>query len=170
MTDPLDDWPAFVAEVSARLETGRAAYGDRSFAADPSALVAELEQEALDLAGWGYVLWCRLRVMREVAVALDAEPGLAREAKGRQRAGQKAGGRGRKKLPPLIGGEVSLKSGEAARQAVPPKGSPPSGGKALPKTGRGHRNTSSPSGTKPLANASKATRQAAALPLDNALV
>jgi hypothetical protein len=54
-----------VAEVRARLEAGRATYGDRSFERSPSELLRELEQEALDLAGWGFVLWHRVRALRE---------------------------------------------------------------------------------------------------------
>jgi hypothetical protein len=62
--DPLTAWPAFAAEVRARLEQGRAAYGDRSFSADPDELLRELQQEALDLAGWGFVLYRRIEGMR----------------------------------------------------------------------------------------------------------
>ncbi len=51
-----------------RLEQGRHVYEDRSFSADPAELLAELQQEALDLAGWGFVLWSRLEAMR---AALD---------------------------------------------------------------------------------------------------
>jgi hypothetical protein len=63
-SDPLEAWPAFAAEVRARLEQGRAAYGDRSFSADPDELLRELQQEALDLAGWGFVLFRRIEAMR----------------------------------------------------------------------------------------------------------
>lgn len=63
-SDPLNAWPTFAQAVRARLEAGRAAYGDRSFSADPAALLAELQQEALDLAGWGYVLFQRLEAMQ----------------------------------------------------------------------------------------------------------
>jgi hypothetical protein len=62
--DPLAVWPAFAEAVRARLEAGRAAYGDKSFERPPAELVGELQQEALDLAGWGFVLWCRLEAMR----------------------------------------------------------------------------------------------------------
>lgn len=72
-SDPLDGFAAFAREVRARLDAGRAAYGDDSFSRDPAELVNELQQEALDLAGWGFVLWCRLERMRL---------GLARAAKG----------------------------------------------------------------------------------------
>ncbi|MEO7032738.1 MAG: hypothetical protein ABI548_02820 [Polyangiaceae bacterium] len=65
--DPLDAFDGFVREVRDRLEAGRAAYGDRSFARPPVELVGELQQEALDLAGWGFVLWCRLEAMRGAA-------------------------------------------------------------------------------------------------------
>ena len=65
MPDPLDRWPAFASEVRARLEAGRAAYGDKSFHREPDALLAELQQEALDLAGWGFILFQRLERARE---------------------------------------------------------------------------------------------------------
>lgn len=72
--DPLARWPEFAASVRARLEAGRAAYGDRSFEANPDALLGELQQEALDLAGWGYVLFERIERAREaLRVATDAE-------------------------------------------------------------------------------------------------
>jgi len=55
--DPLDAWPAFAESVRKRLDAGRVSYGDRSFSRDPAELVEELRQEALDLAGWGFVLY-----------------------------------------------------------------------------------------------------------------
>lgn len=71
MTDPLDTFHAFIAAVAARLEAGREAYGDKSFSKDAAELIGELEQESLDLAGWGYVLFVRLEAMR---AALESEP------------------------------------------------------------------------------------------------
>jgi len=65
--DPLSQWPDFAEEVRSRLEAGRQTYGDRSFSRPVPELLAELEQEALDLAGWGFVLWSRLRSLREAA-------------------------------------------------------------------------------------------------------
>jgi hypothetical protein len=59
-------WQLFASCVAKRLEAGRREYGDRSFSRDPLALVAELQEEALDLAGWGFILWCRLQRMRDV--------------------------------------------------------------------------------------------------------
>lgn len=73
MSDPLDAWDDFSETVRARLEAGRVSYGDRSFGLPPSALIGELEQEALDLAGWGYVLWSRLRALRAAAERLEGE-------------------------------------------------------------------------------------------------
>ena len=49
MTDPLDRFPAFIGQLLARLEQGAREYGDRSFTRPPSELLAELEQELLDL-------------------------------------------------------------------------------------------------------------------------
>lgn len=66
--DPLSRWPAFATRVRERLEAGRAAYGDRSFSADPARLVEEIRQELLDVCGWAFVLATRLDSMeRELA-------------------------------------------------------------------------------------------------------
>lgn len=73
MTDPLDNWPAFVARVRERLEAGRRAYGDASFSADPATLIGELQQECRDLAGWGFVLNERLERAREALGGATAE-------------------------------------------------------------------------------------------------
>jgi hypothetical protein len=59
----------FFAALKWRLQQGQVTYGDKSFARDPSELLGELEQEALDLAGWGYVLWRRIRALK---AAVDA--------------------------------------------------------------------------------------------------
>ena len=59
--DPLDNFPGFVGAVFQRLEKGREAYGDTSFDKPIGELLGELEQECLDLAGWGFVLWSRLQ-------------------------------------------------------------------------------------------------------------
>jgi hypothetical protein len=63
--DTLDRWPAFMRAVRKRLEAGRREYGAESFARDPAELLGELEEEALDLAGWGFVLWHRIESMQE---------------------------------------------------------------------------------------------------------
>ncbi|MEP7049461.1 MAG: hypothetical protein ABJB12_03870 [Pseudomonadota bacterium] len=74
--DALSRWPAFAESVRGRLEAGRAAYGDKSFNRPPAELIGELQQEALDLAGWGFVLWCRLEAMRIPAAGVPG-PGSA---------------------------------------------------------------------------------------------
>lgn len=74
MSDPLDRWPAFASEVRARLEAGRAEYGDKSFHRDPDELLRELQQEALDLAGWGFILFARLEAARGALRVAPPEP------------------------------------------------------------------------------------------------
>jgi len=61
---PLSGYGSFAAAVQARLVQSAATYGDRSFGADPAALVVELKQECLDLAGWGFILWTRLEAIK----------------------------------------------------------------------------------------------------------
>lgn len=50
----IEEW---VAMVEAKMARGREEYGDGSFMRPPSEIVAELTEEAVDLAGWGFVLW-----------------------------------------------------------------------------------------------------------------
>ena len=67
-------WRLFASCVAKRLEVGAREYGDRSFSRAPAELVAEMQDEALDVAGWGFVLWCRLQRMREALEGLEARP------------------------------------------------------------------------------------------------
>ena len=67
--DPLSSWPAFVAEAASRLERGRRDYGDRSFSIAPAELAREVEEELLDVAAWSFILWTRIRAIREVTRA-----------------------------------------------------------------------------------------------------
>lgn len=67
------EWQAFMAELRARLDAGAAAYGDKSFSRPARELLAELRQEALDLAGWGFVLFVKLRQLERAAVRVDDE-------------------------------------------------------------------------------------------------
>jgi hypothetical protein len=62
----------FIAALNQRLDQGAAAYGERSFSREPEELLEELAQEALDLAGWGYVLWQRLQRAKQAAASLSA--------------------------------------------------------------------------------------------------
>ena len=70
--DPLLAWGQFAQLVPDRLDKGRTEYHDRSFARAAAELLEEIQQEALDLAGWGFVLWHRLETMRP---ALEPDKG-----------------------------------------------------------------------------------------------
>jgi len=63
--DPLENLDAFFRRVRERMDVGRVEYGDRSFASDPLSLVNEIQEEILDIAGWSYVLYCRMERVRE---------------------------------------------------------------------------------------------------------
>lgn len=67
MTDrnPLSAWPAFAAAVEQRLEKGAVTFGNRSFTLPPGELAGEVEQELLDLCASSFILWCRVRTLRE---------------------------------------------------------------------------------------------------------
>jgi len=83
MSDKLNDFPEYASRVLLRLEEGSRTYGDKSFDHSSSRLIDEIEQELLDVLGWGYVLWTRMRKLR---AALDmtesADVVTARETDG----------------------------------------------------------------------------------------
>ena len=62
--DYLEDWPQFMEAVRVRMERGRETYGDKSFLRAPDELAGEVEEELLDVAGWSFVLWNRIRELR----------------------------------------------------------------------------------------------------------
>lgn len=62
--DPLDQWPDFMLQVRAKLETGRAIYGDRSFELQGYELLTEIAAELEDVAGWAFILWTRIERVR----------------------------------------------------------------------------------------------------------
>jgi len=64
--------------VGVRLAAGARAYGGRSLLAAPHALAGEVEQELLDVVGWGFLLWLRMRRLRG-----GFAPDLRRHADGR---------------------------------------------------------------------------------------
>ena len=56
-----EDWEIFSNLVLKRLEKGEEEYGDRSFDQDTMVTLGELRDEALDLAGWGFILFQRIQ-------------------------------------------------------------------------------------------------------------
>jgi len=51
----------FLDALAARLEVGAREYGNASFDEPMPKTAGELEAEALDIAGWAYVLWAQLK-------------------------------------------------------------------------------------------------------------
>jgi hypothetical protein len=64
---------AFLEAGIARLEKGAVQIGrlERGFTYQPGELLEELQQEALDLAGWGFLLWERLETLKIAAALLE---------------------------------------------------------------------------------------------------
>ena len=56
---------AFVSAVASRLCVGEREYGNRSFARPPLELVGEIEEELFDVCAWSFILWRRIRALRE---------------------------------------------------------------------------------------------------------
>ncbi|MFH2002976.1 MAG: hypothetical protein ABIK28_25140 [Planctomycetota bacterium] len=62
--NPMSSWPDFMEAIRIRLEKGRDEYGDSSFSRPPAELAGEIEEELLDVAGWAFFLWLRVRDIR----------------------------------------------------------------------------------------------------------
>ena len=67
------DLDAFIERLRVRLEVGARQYGDSSFRRPPGELLSEIQDELVDVAGWGLVLWTRIARLRERVERLDAE-------------------------------------------------------------------------------------------------
>lgn len=63
--EALRSWPVFRRSVRRRLEAGKRDYGDGSFLRDLDSLAGEVEEELLDVCGWSFILWTRVRGLRE---------------------------------------------------------------------------------------------------------
>lgn len=57
-------WIEFEEALKSRLTVGAQTYGSDSFVRIPQELLGEMEEEALDIIGWGFILWVRLRKLR----------------------------------------------------------------------------------------------------------
>ncbi len=55
------DFEEFTKAIRKRLYQGAKEYGSRSFERPPAELLSEIEEELLDVCGWSYILWARLR-------------------------------------------------------------------------------------------------------------
>jgi len=67
-----DGWPRFVAAVKARLEIGARMYGDASFESPSDCVAVEIQQELLDVMGWGFILWERMQALEGRLAELEA--------------------------------------------------------------------------------------------------
>lgn len=77
MTDPLSGWSRFSRAVKQRLQAGRAAYGDKSFARHPGSLLREIQAELLDVCGWSFILSERLRRVEQAMATAATAPAPA---------------------------------------------------------------------------------------------
>jgi hypothetical protein len=65
----------FRLRLRERLEAGAQSYGDASFRRKPAELASEIEQELLDVCGWAFILWCRLRRLAPLVRLGAGHPG-----------------------------------------------------------------------------------------------
>jgi len=68
-------WPTFAAATLKKMEAGALEYGDVSFDVSSGKLAAEIEQELLDVVGWGFILWNRIQNLKAKLAELEARSG-----------------------------------------------------------------------------------------------
>ena len=74
----IDALPEYFQEVRSKMERGKRDYGDKSLTRPLKELAQELRSEAVDLAGWGAIVWKR---SVELEAAIDALEGRLIEGK-----------------------------------------------------------------------------------------
>jgi len=62
----------FVTDVSRRLHAGEHTYQDKSFDAEPAALLREIREELVDVSAWAFILTERLRGLESALAAMPA--------------------------------------------------------------------------------------------------
>lgn len=80
---PGTDLAEFVEAIEKRLEIGAREYADRPAATRPPLeLVDEIAQELVDVAGWSFLLWCRIEGLRERLRSVPVGTSTAQGASG----------------------------------------------------------------------------------------
>lgn len=77
---PAESRAAFFDRLHVKLEQGAREHGDKSFDLMSARLVEELQAEALDLAGWGWILWDRLERLREACEVAESRTAVTTPA------------------------------------------------------------------------------------------
>ena len=66
------EWPKFERAIKEKLAAGYKEYGDKSFDGPLDWTIKELEAEAIDIVGWGFILWCKIQRYKNRAANLQS--------------------------------------------------------------------------------------------------
>ena len=70
-----NDWrkqfEEFQKKVRERMEMGEKQYGNATFSLPMNRVIAEMQQEALDYAGYGFIFWTQLEDLKTRVAALE---------------------------------------------------------------------------------------------------
>ncbi len=58
-------FPEFIKILEKRMEQGFKEYGDKSFERAPKELLNEIEEEVVDICGWGLILYTKLQALQK---------------------------------------------------------------------------------------------------------
>ena len=65
------DFPEFIHLLGRKLRLGADEYGDDSFSRSGPELLQEIKAEVVDICGWSFVLFCRLRDLEQKLKEVD---------------------------------------------------------------------------------------------------
>jgi len=66
-----EQYGVFTEAIHARLMQGAVDYGDVSLDRPTDELMAEAEQEALDIPGWGFFIWTRIQRLKAITAEIE---------------------------------------------------------------------------------------------------
>ena len=69
----LEDFDEFVSKLNARMADGFKEYGDKSFDRPLLALINEIEEELLDICGWGMITYSRIQDIKDKITTMVEE-------------------------------------------------------------------------------------------------
>lgn len=65
------DFPEFIHLLGRKLRSGADEYGDNSFSRSGPELLKEIKAEVVDICGWSFILFCRLRDLEQELKRVD---------------------------------------------------------------------------------------------------
>lgn len=67
-----NEYQEYFQQLYDKLKKGQQEYGNISFSRPGLSLIVEIQEECIDIAGWGYILWKKLENLKEKAKQIES--------------------------------------------------------------------------------------------------